>query len=69
MHDLLLDFYLEKARAADAHLRDLSGTSVLPDFAGRDDAWAWPDAERPSLITAVTTASAQAEIKSPGSCH
>jgi hypothetical protein len=45
--DRLLDFYLNKARAADAHLRALTGTPVPADFTGRDDALAWLDAERP----------------------
>ena len=42
--------------AADAHLRALAGMPVPAEFTGRDDALAWLDAERPSLIAAVTMA-------------
>ena len=45
-----------RADAADAHLRALPGTPVPADFTGRDDALAWLDAERPSLVAAVTMA-------------
>ena len=51
--DRLLGYYLNGARAGDAHLRALAGTQVPADFTGRDDALAWLDAERPNLITAV----------------
>ena len=54
--DRLLRYYLDTARAADAHLRALPGTPVPADFTGRDDALAWLDAERPSLVAAVTMA-------------
>jgi tetratricopeptide (TPR) repeat protein len=49
----LLGYYLDGARAADAHLRALAGAPVSAKFAGRDKALAWLDAERPSLIAAV----------------
>ena len=55
--DRLLDFYLKKATAANAHLRALPGTAVPADFTGRDDALAWLDTERTNLISAVTMAS------------
>ena len=42
--------------AADDHLRALPGTPVPAEFTGRDDALAWLDAERPSLVAAVTMA-------------
>ena len=51
--DRLLGYYLDGARAADAHLRALAGAPVSAKFAGRDKALAWLDAERPSLIAAV----------------
>ena len=52
----LLDWYLDMTGAADAHLRALPGTPVPAQFAGRDDALAWLDAERPALTAAVTLA-------------
>ena len=54
--DRLLDYYLDTANAADAHLRALPGTPVPADFTDHDGALAWLDAERPSLIAAVTMA-------------
>ena len=42
--------------AADDHLRALPGMPVPAAFTGREDALAWLDAERPSLIAAVTMA-------------
>ena len=54
--DRLLNYYLENAAAADAHLRALPGTPVPAVFTGRDKASAWLDAERPSLIATVTMA-------------
>ena len=54
--DRLLGFYLETAGAAAAHVRALPGTPVPADFTDRDRALAWLDAERPSLVTAVTMA-------------
>ena len=54
--DRLLRYYLDTAGAADAHLRALPGTPVPAVFTGRDSALAWLDAERPSLIAAVTMA-------------
>ena len=54
--DRLLDYYLYAAGAATAHLQVLPGTPVPALFTGRDDALAWLDAERSSLVAAVTTA-------------
>jgi tetratricopeptide (TPR) repeat protein len=54
--DRLLDYYLKTAEAADDHLRALPGTPVPAGFTGRDDALAWLDEERESLILAVTLA-------------
>jgi tetratricopeptide (TPR) repeat protein len=54
----LLAWYLRRADAADGHLRALAGSSGPPEFAGRDDALAWLDAQRPNLIAAVTMAAA-----------
>ena len=54
--DRLLDHYLKTAAAADVHLQALPGTPVPADFNGRDDALAWLDGERASLIGAVTMA-------------
>jgi tetratricopeptide (TPR) repeat protein len=52
----LLGYYLDMAGAAHAHLRALPGTAVPDMFTGRDDALAWLDAERPSLVAAVQMA-------------
>lgn len=52
----LLDWFLGTAAAADAHLRALPGAAVPQEFAGREEALAWLDAERPALIAAVTLA-------------
>jgi len=54
--DRLLRYYLDTTDAADAHLRALPGTPVPAVFTGRDHALEWFDAERPSLIAAVTMA-------------
>ena len=54
--DRLLDYYLTNARAADVHLRVLPGAHAPAGFAGRDDALAWLDAERPNLVAAVALA-------------
>jgi tetratricopeptide (TPR) repeat protein len=54
--DRLLHYYLKVAHEADAHLRALPGTPVPAGFTGRDSALAWLDAERPSLVAAVTMA-------------
>jgi tetratricopeptide (TPR) repeat protein len=50
----LLRYYLDTTGAANAHLRP--GTPVPAVFSGRDDALAWLDAHRPSLVAAVTMA-------------
>lgn len=54
--DRLLAYYLETADAADGHLRALPGIPVSETFTGREDALAWFDAERPSLVAAVDMA-------------
>jgi tetratricopeptide (TPR) repeat protein len=54
--DRLLGWYLRMADAAHEHLRALPGTPVPADFTGRDGALEWLDAERASLIAAVTMA-------------
>ena len=54
--DRLLGYYLDKAEAAGQYLRALPGTPVPGVFTGRDDALAWLDAERQSLVAAVTMA-------------
>jgi tetratricopeptide (TPR) repeat protein len=54
--DRLLDYYLTTAGAAADHLRALPGTPVPASFSGRDDALAWLDEARASLIPAVTLA-------------
>jgi tetratricopeptide (TPR) repeat protein len=56
--DRLLSYYLRRAQAADEHLWALAGTPVPAEFADRDDALAWLDAQRPNLIAAVTMAAA-----------
>jgi tetratricopeptide (TPR) repeat protein len=54
--DRLLDYYLRTAHAADQHVRALPGMAVPEDFTGRDAALAWLDAERASLVAAVSMA-------------
>jgi tetratricopeptide (TPR) repeat protein len=54
--DRLLGYYLDMTAAADDHLRALPGTAVPGVFTGREDALAWLDAERPSLVAAVQMA-------------
>jgi tetratricopeptide (TPR) repeat protein len=54
--DRLLVYYLDTAGAAGAYVSALPDTPVPATFSGRDDALAWLDAERPSLIAAVTMA-------------
>jgi tetratricopeptide (TPR) repeat protein len=54
--DRLLGYYLTMTDAADQHLRALPGSQVPPEFKDRAEALAWLDAERPSLIAAVTIA-------------
>ena len=49
-------YYLDTAAAADNHLRALPGMAVPDEFTGRDSALAWLDAERASLVAAVTMA-------------
>jgi tetratricopeptide (TPR) repeat protein len=52
--DRLLSFYSEMTREADDHLHAHLGAPV--NFTGRDDSLAWLDAERPSLVAAITMA-------------
>jgi tetratricopeptide (TPR) repeat protein len=54
--DRLLDYYMTNTKAANDHLRPLRGVKAPAGFAGRNDALAWLDAERPSLVTAVVLA-------------
>ena len=54
--DRLLAYYLHTAYAASQHLQALPGTAVPGDFTGRAGALAWLDAERPSLVAAVSMA-------------
>ena len=54
--DRLLGYYLDTTWAANAHERALPGTPVPEDFTSQDDALAWLDAERPSLVAAVAMA-------------
>ena len=54
--DRLLHYYMETARAADAHLRPLPGRPLPTDFTDRDSALSWMDAERPNLVAAVSMA-------------
>jgi tetratricopeptide (TPR) repeat protein len=56
--DRLLEHYLDTADAADDHLRALPSQAVPERFDGRTDALAWLDAERPTLVAAVTLAAA-----------
>jgi tetratricopeptide (TPR) repeat protein len=54
--DRLLSYYLDTARAADAHLGALPGMDLPGVFTGREDALAWLDSERPGLVAAVSVA-------------
>jgi tetratricopeptide (TPR) repeat protein len=67
--DRLLGWYLRMADAADDHLRALPGMAVPEEFTGRDAALEWLDAERASLVAAVTmaadTARDQAAMRLP----
>jgi tetratricopeptide (TPR) repeat protein len=56
VRDRVLGFYLDSIRAANDYLWALAGRPVRAISTGRDDALAWLDAERPSLIAAVTMA-------------
>ena len=56
--DRLLEHYLDTAAAADDHLRAPPGQAVPERFEGPADALAWLDAERPTLVAAVTLAAA-----------
>lgn len=56
--DRLLGYYLNKADAADQHLRAQPGREVPEGFADRDSALDWLDAERASLIAGTSTAAA-----------
>ena len=54
--DRLLAWHLRMTDAADNHLRALPGMAVPEEFTGREDALAWLDAERASLVGAVQMA-------------
>ena len=54
--DRLLDYYFDMADAANDHLQVLPEMAMPSEFTGRDDALAWLDAERPSLVAAVQMA-------------
>jgi tetratricopeptide (TPR) repeat protein len=54
--DRLLGHYLDMADAADDHLLTLPGMARPGEFTGREAALAWLDAERASLVAAVTMA-------------
>ncbi|MGH3274401.1 MAG: ATP-binding protein [Streptosporangiaceae bacterium] len=54
--DRLLAYYIDMAAAAEDHLRALSRVDVPDVFTGRDEALAWLDGERASLIAAVQMA-------------
>ena len=54
--DRLLSYYLHYTRAADAHLRAEPGQPVPGDFADLNEALTWLDAQRPSLVAAVSMA-------------
>ena len=61
--DRLLEHYRDTAAAADDHLRALPGQAVPERFDGRADALAWLDAERPTLVAAVTLAAASGRAR------
>ena len=54
--DRLLGWCLDRAGAADGHLRALPGMAVPGELTGRDAALQWLDAERASLVAAVQMA-------------
>ena len=57
--DRLLEHYLDTTAAAASHLLGHEAGQAVPDrFDGRADALAWLDAERPTLVAAVTLAAA-----------
>jgi tetratricopeptide (TPR) repeat protein len=61
--DRLLEHYRDTADAADDHLRALPGDAVPERFDGRADALVWLDAERPTLVAAVTLATASGRAR------
>jgi tetratricopeptide (TPR) repeat protein len=67
--DRLLGYYLDTADAADDHLHALPGTAVPERFTGREEALAWLDGERTSLVAASAMATAtgrdQAAVRLP----
>lgn len=54
--DRLFDHYLDRARAADQHLRALRGVVPPAPFSGWRDAVGWLDAERATLTAATSLA-------------
>ncbi|MEV6226543.1 tetratricopeptide repeat protein [Saccharopolyspora shandongensis] len=56
--DRLLEYYTATAEAANSYLSALPGDSASEDFADREEALAWLDAERANLLATVHTAQA-----------
>ena len=56
--DRLLRYYMTRSYTADQRLRAQPGTAVPEDFADRGSALDWLDAERSSLVAAVSMAAA-----------
>lgn len=54
--DRLLSYYLRMTRAAVFHILAYSGVPLPREFVSRDDALAWLDAEKSSLVAAVRMA-------------
>jgi tetratricopeptide (TPR) repeat protein len=61
--DRLLTWYVLRTVAANAHLLAQAGTPVPPQFADREDALAWLDAQRSNLIAVVAMAAADGRHK------
>ena len=62
--DRVLEHYRDTVAAADDHLRAQPGQGVPERFDGRADALAWLDAERSTLVAAVTLAAASGRARS-----
>ena len=63
--DRLLACYLTGAMAGGAHLRALPGMPVPAGFAGRTEALAWLDGERPNLVASVAMAASTGRDQTP----
>jgi tetratricopeptide (TPR) repeat protein len=61
--DRLLEYYQETTAAAADHQSALPGQAVPARFDGLADALAWLDAERPTLVAAVTLAAASGRAR------